>query len=1116
MKKIISLVLSMVMVLALFTVGTNAVTFSDGATITPDYKEAVNVMAALGVLKGNEDRSFAPRNTLTRAEAAKIITYLLLGSESADKLTNDTPVFDDVPANFWGAPYIAFCVSEGIIDGNGDGTFTPDGKLTGFAFAKMLLGAIKFGGTYTGASWELSVLEDAKKSEKKSANGRGLLDVIEDIVLSDEITREKASQMAFNALFFSSKDNAEYGIVINNGDAAMEAAVKGKTFTDVKELNAFLKSCGLDSKDNYRDSIYSIVDVTETLAEENFEVLTLDGYVVRNSGMSLDEFTTVRDDRGVDHKFNLLTDTSSFGHYVTVYYKDEWTWEKGDTDDDLKGVTYTFVDRTIPVAMTKKSNMTEKELKDALGVKKLDTTAVKHYHYMYQYDYNTTYSPFTRNLDEPRNWDVVSGTALLREDENGERYIDGFSRESSKPVEFFITMIDADEEIYNVGTAPGGDDVVKMDADDPDDNYDKTIPDSYGNSIDWLDYIDNDDGIEKYNSAETGEVVLFDKCMGELHALSTIIKVVGKIEKVELRDHYDGDSYVTINGKRYPLPDSYSATSANKITYEKLAGGKAHFTIEGMGERRPRLSADLDMNKEYVFFIQSRVYAFAEVEYDSKLIIPTKFYAIDTFEKNTDIDDYGDDVDQEERYEYYVQGVNLNGEEVKLPVAWDYNTETGSLGNSAGTFLKAYGGSGKGYTEEGAPVNGKAGTPFASNEAAFRSIGATREGVKTYIPCIYAYTMEKDSNGKEYAHFTLAIGKDDTKYEDTNGVYSLEIVTQDLNLAKDTKRVNLDNSYLMGSEDYTVLTLNDADGKDLRIRTAENAYKQIGAFTVLYGEKDKNENTTKYTLKTAVNMKSSMTVASDNMIFVGTDFTDENISLVTYPDKNGRNKSVDAYEQYVFINGEGTWILTEEDNLVAGNLYEFEINEESGLYEKFRRYTGDDWYTDIGKMENNYGLISFGDIDDLRDSDVSDATVINTTDYNIKKNLASLAEDEKHNYCVAVKLDDSGDVETVYVYGIYTVLDIKFEGDVVEQGAALHIGAGNDAVFSFKDKNSAQGIVAVATKNGITYKPVVDTGSKTLTFENLEGGSYDVTITVTEADCGAQVLQFTLQVGGPV
>ena len=77
LKKILALVLALVMSMSLVTIA-NASDFTDADDIT--YEEAADVMSTIGVIEGFEDGSFDPDGTLTREQAAKLVTYMLLGA----------------------------------------------------------------------------------------------------------------------------------------------------------------------------------------------------------------------------------------------------------------------------------------------------------------------------------------------------------------------------------------------------------------------------------------------------------------------------------------------------------------------------------------------------------------------------------------------------------------------------------------------------------------------------------------------------------------------------------------------------------------------------------------------------------------------------------------------------------------------------------------------------------------------------------------------------------------------------------------------------------------------------------------------------------------------------
>ena len=196
LKKVLSLVLALAMALSLMTVAfaADASDYKDYDKVT--HKEAVDVMTAVGVFNGTGDGSnFSPDGTLTREQAAKIITYMLVGQEQADKLTATVAPYSDVAASRWSAGAIAYCTNEGILAGTGNGKFNPTGELSGLEFAKMLLVALGYDPQIeqlVGNSWAINV--------SKLALGDAELDNGMSISLSKTLTREEAAQMAFNAM----------------------------------------------------------------------------------------------------------------------------------------------------------------------------------------------------------------------------------------------------------------------------------------------------------------------------------------------------------------------------------------------------------------------------------------------------------------------------------------------------------------------------------------------------------------------------------------------------------------------------------------------------------------------------------------------------------------------------------------------------------------------------------------------------------------------------------------------------------------------------------------------------------------------------------------------------
>ena len=242
MKKFLSLVLALVMTMSLVTVSAGAKDFTDNSKI--NYEEAVEVMSTLGVVGGYTDGSFNPQGTLTRGAAAKIICNLILGTTTADALTADAAPYKDVATTNVFAPYIAYCAKEGIISGYADGTFRPANTLTGYAFMKMLLGALGLQADkegYTGPNWSISVAKRALSKDVALDNGlKGEFNG------AKAATREEACLYALNMLkagtFSYPNDNT---VIVGNVSVSTSAKAvqdKNKPYYETVFKNLFAHS----------------------------------------------------------------------------------------------------------------------------------------------------------------------------------------------------------------------------------------------------------------------------------------------------------------------------------------------------------------------------------------------------------------------------------------------------------------------------------------------------------------------------------------------------------------------------------------------------------------------------------------------------------------------------------------------------------------------------------------------------------------------------------------------------------------------------------------------------------------------------------------------------------
>ena len=252
MKKFLSLVLALVMTMSLVTVSAGAKDFTDSSKI--NYAEAVDVLSEAKVIDGYADGAFNPSNTLTRGAAAKIICNLILGPTAASALVADAAPYSDVAANHPFAGYIAYCQKTGIISGYADGTFKPANSLTGYAFMKMLLGALGYDAAnegYTGANWSINVA--------KQAISIGLNDGLKgEFNGVKAVNREEACLYAFNTLNATMVEYTNQTIVIANGTVKTDKVAKDM------ENNARTETIKDDNKMQFAEKYFTNLEKEPT------------------------------------------------------------------------------------------------------------------------------------------------------------------------------------------------------------------------------------------------------------------------------------------------------------------------------------------------------------------------------------------------------------------------------------------------------------------------------------------------------------------------------------------------------------------------------------------------------------------------------------------------------------------------------------------------------------------------------------------------------------------------------------------------------------------------------------------------------------------------------------
>ena len=116
-------------------------TFSD-ITGHPN-QTAIGALAARGIINGMTETTFAPDDTMTRAQFAAIVVRGLGLPQKAGS------AFSDVKAGDWFAPYVGTACAYGIVNGRSAAVFDPNGTITRQEAAVMVARAARLCGLDT-------------------------------------------------------------------------------------------------------------------------------------------------------------------------------------------------------------------------------------------------------------------------------------------------------------------------------------------------------------------------------------------------------------------------------------------------------------------------------------------------------------------------------------------------------------------------------------------------------------------------------------------------------------------------------------------------------------------------------------------------------------------------------------------------------------------------------------------------------------------------------------------------------------------------------------------------------------------------------------------------------
>ncbi|MPM02310.1 hypothetical protein SDC9_48555 [bioreactor metagenome] len=286
MKKVLSLVLAMAMILSSFSFALALPSDVEGT----DYANAVARLEALDIIVGYEDGTFKPDNTITRAEFAAI-AIRALGMEDIATGSVANTKFVDVRGTHWASGYVNLATAQGIIVGYPDGTFKPENQVTYSEAIAMIVRLLGYEPALSSNEWPSNYLT-------------------------------KASEIGLTlGVKFNYNDPAKRGVVSVLVDKALDI--------DLMDLTEVTSG----------DQTWTITD--DTLLTKYLNVYELeDAYVLETPTHSLGDLDAdeiiIRDEDEDTYTFEFLESIDAdalLGHEVTVFVKDRDTDGKLEDDD---------------------------------------------------------------------------------------------------------------------------------------------------------------------------------------------------------------------------------------------------------------------------------------------------------------------------------------------------------------------------------------------------------------------------------------------------------------------------------------------------------------------------------------------------------------------------------------------------------------------------------------------------------------------------------------------------------------------------------------------------------------------------------------------------------------
>ncbi|KMN47054.1 S-layer homology domain-containing protein [Bacillus sp. LK2] len=197
----------------------------DGSTLNNPYRdirsgstlfpEEVLTLTKLGIFKGDGNGGFRPKDSVSRAEMAQILTIAFQVSATKKH------TFNDVPNGFWAENAISAVQSNGIAAGTGEGKFGPYTTVTREQYAQFLYKALEYKNSDVKSTGDAALLTTFKDEVQKRIN------TYETNITLPYQTKNSNTEEVMNTLFNAYKEVANKNEYTNYNRSNVSYSLSG-------------------------------------------------------------------------------------------------------------------------------------------------------------------------------------------------------------------------------------------------------------------------------------------------------------------------------------------------------------------------------------------------------------------------------------------------------------------------------------------------------------------------------------------------------------------------------------------------------------------------------------------------------------------------------------------------------------------------------------------------------------------------------------------------------------------------------------------------------------------------------------------------------------------------